>query len=102
MKGTILDFLKLAAEKPELAKELVELAAKHDFEFTDEVSDQELDAVAGGTDINALAQIALKESYDSTQSALADYAAKLQSFNEAKAATREYVDGLRDVKADSG
>ena len=39
MKGTILDFLKLAAEKSELAQELVELAAKHDFEFSDEVSD---------------------------------------------------------------
>jgi hypothetical protein len=48
MKGTILDFLKLAAEKPELAQELVELAAKHDFEFTDEVSDEELEKVAGG------------------------------------------------------
>ena len=51
MKGTILDFLKLAAEKPELAKQLVELAAKHDFEFSDEVSDEELEAVAGGMDI---------------------------------------------------
>jgi hypothetical protein len=48
MKGTILDFLKLAAEKPELAKELAEVAAKHDFEFTDEVSDEELEGLAGG------------------------------------------------------
>jgi len=50
MKGTIFDFLKLAAEKPELAKELVELAAKYEFEFTppDELSDVQLDDVAGG------------------------------------------------------
>ena len=48
MKGTILDFLKLATEKPELTKELVELATKYDFEFSDEVSDAGLDAVAGG------------------------------------------------------
>jgi hypothetical protein len=34
MKGTILEFLKLVSEKPELTKELMELAAKHDFEFT--------------------------------------------------------------------
>jgi hypothetical protein len=27
MKGTIFDFLKLAAEKPEVARELAELAA---------------------------------------------------------------------------
>jgi hypothetical protein len=49
MKGTILDFLKLAAEKPELAQELVELAARHGFEFTDEVSDEDLENVAGGS-----------------------------------------------------
>jgi hypothetical protein len=48
MRGTILDFLRLAAEKPELAKELVELATRHDFEFTDQVSDEELESVAGG------------------------------------------------------
>jgi hypothetical protein len=48
MKGTILDFLKLAAEKPELAKELAKVGAKYDFEFTDEVTDEDLEAVAGG------------------------------------------------------
>jgi hypothetical protein len=48
MKGTFIDFLKLAAEKPELAQELVDLAAKHDFTFTDEVSDEDLEKVAGG------------------------------------------------------
>ena len=48
MKGTILDFLKLAAEKPEVAKELAELAAKHGIEFSDEVRDEELESVAGG------------------------------------------------------
>ena len=48
MKGTILDFLNLAAEKPELARELVELAGRHNFAFTDEVSDDDLEAVSGG------------------------------------------------------
>ena len=47
MKGTIFDFLKLASEKPQLASELVALAGKYDFEFSDEVSDEELDGVAG-------------------------------------------------------
>jgi hypothetical protein len=52
MKGSILDFLNLATEKPDLAKELVELATKHDFEFTsDELSDADLDSVAGGGSI---------------------------------------------------
>jgi len=53
MKGTILDFLKLACETPELAKELLDLAAKHDFEFSDEVSDEDLEPVAGGSDLGA-------------------------------------------------
>jgi hypothetical protein len=54
MKGTILDFLKLAAEKPELVRELGQLAAKYDFEFTlpDEVSDEQLEGVAGGSEIS--------------------------------------------------
>jgi hypothetical protein len=51
MKGTILDFLKLAAEKPAVARELAELAAKHGIEFSDEVSDAELETVAGGADV---------------------------------------------------
>jgi len=49
VKGTMLDFLKLVSEEPELAKGLAELAAKHDFEFSDEVPDRDLEAVAGGT-----------------------------------------------------
>lgn len=49
MKGTILDFLNLASEKEALAKELLELATKYDFEFSDEeLSEAELDSVAGG------------------------------------------------------
>jgi len=49
MQGTILDFLNLTTERPELAKELVELATKYDFKFTsDELSDADLDSVAGG------------------------------------------------------
>lgn len=54
MKGTILDFLKLATEKPQLASELVELAGKYDFEFSDEVSDEELDGVAGGAAVKVI------------------------------------------------
>ena len=49
VKGTILDFLKLASEKPELAQQLVDLAAKHDFEFSDELNDEQLEGVAGGS-----------------------------------------------------
>jgi hypothetical protein len=61
MTGSILEFFNLATEQPELAKELVELAAKHDFEFTsDELSDVELDAVAGGGDDAQLANIDLQ------------------------------------------
>ena len=50
MKGTMLDFLKLASEKPQLAEELVELACRHDFEFTwpQELSEEQLGQVAGG------------------------------------------------------
>jgi hypothetical protein len=49
MKGTILDFLQLAAEKPELAQGLVQLAAQFDFEFVDdELTEDDLDSVAGG------------------------------------------------------
>lgn len=58
MKGTIIDFMDLAAEKPELAEELVELAARYDFEFTanEELSDEDLENVTGGTsDLQLLA-----------------------------------------------
>jgi len=48
MKGSVLDFLKLAAEEPELAKQLVELASKYDFEFSDELTDDDLGTVSGG------------------------------------------------------
>ena len=49
MKGTILDFLNLVVEKPELAKELGEMAGRYDFEFSDTVSDEQLEEVVGGT-----------------------------------------------------
>lgn len=49
MKGTILDFMKLVAENPELARKLGELASEFDFEFTeDELTEADLEAVAGG------------------------------------------------------
>ncbi len=49
MKGTVLDFMKLVAENPELARKLGELASEFDFEFTDdELIETDLEAVAGG------------------------------------------------------
>jgi hypothetical protein len=51
VKGTITDFLALVAEQPKLAKELVELAAKYGFEFSNELSDEDLENVAGGTQV---------------------------------------------------
>ena len=49
MKGTITDFLELVSAKPELSRELIELAARHGFEFSvDELSDSELQGVVGG------------------------------------------------------
>jgi len=51
MKGTIFDLLRLAAEKPEIAKELGELAARHGIELSDEVTDEELEMVAGGANL---------------------------------------------------
>ena len=53
MKGTGSDFFDLAAQNEELTRELVELAARYDFEFEfeseGELDDAALDAVAGGT-----------------------------------------------------
>jgi hypothetical protein len=51
VKGTITDFLALVVEQPVLAKELVELAAKYGFEFSNELSDEDLENVAGGTQV---------------------------------------------------
>ena len=48
MKGTIIDFLDLISRNPELAKDLVALAAKHDFEFSDEIDEAELAELSGG------------------------------------------------------
>ena len=58
MRGTVAEFLDLVAEKRELAEELVELAARHDFEFIgeDELSDADLETVSGGSgDLELLA-----------------------------------------------
>ena len=49
MKGTILDFLKLTRENPDLSQDLIALAARYGFEFSDEVSESELEDVSGGT-----------------------------------------------------
>lgn len=72
MKGTILDFLKLATEKPELAKDLVELARRFDFEFTDEVSDEALDSVAGGLSVGLNFLSTVSKSSGGTTSAFPD------------------------------
>ena len=66
MKGNVLDFLKLVAENPELARRLGELASEYGFEFSDdELSDNDLDAVTGGTiaasDLTALSQLQLQQ-----------------------------------------
>jgi hypothetical protein len=48
MKGTIIDLIKLANQNPELTQAIIDLAAQYDFEFSDEVSDEALEGVAGG------------------------------------------------------
>jgi len=50
MKGTLIEFIELAADNRQLAEELVVLAARYGFEFTadDELSDKDLETVAGG------------------------------------------------------
>ena len=49
-QGSLIDFLEYAASKPELSRELAELARRHGFEFSRsaELDDGELDAIAGG------------------------------------------------------
>ena len=76
MKGTILDFLKLTAEKPELAKELVELATKYDFEFSDEESDEQLDDVAGGATLSSTPQQLPEPELNDPSTLLSDMAAR--------------------------
>ncbi len=49
MKGTFMDFIEFLNENEELRKDVVAAASKHGFEFSDEVSDVELEAVAGGS-----------------------------------------------------
>ena len=54
MKGTIVDLIKLANQNPELTQAIIDLAASYDFEFSDEVSDEALEGVAGGVAIFSL------------------------------------------------
>ena len=68
MKGTITDFLALVTEKPELAKELAALAAKYGFEFSNELSDEDLEDVAGGTQLQDMRlQLTMERSALTTQ-----------------------------------
>jgi hypothetical protein len=88
--------MKLATEKPELAKELVELATKHDFEFSDEVSDEELDGVAGGLlSINELSLKALNEAFHDASSDLAAAAEEMEASQAAKSNLRDQLSDLR-------
>ncbi len=48
MKGTMIDFLLYLDGNEQLRKEIIGVANKHGFEFDDEVSDAELEVVAGG------------------------------------------------------
>ena len=108
MKGTILDFLKLATEKPELAKDLLELANKHDFEFTvpDEVSDEELDGVSGGLStrlINpfspgALSREALWTLYNVSVSDANDQAATQDAMSDLSMTAKSAADSAKAQK----
>lgn len=70
MKGTITDFLELVSTKPELSRELIELAARHGFEFSvDELSDSELRGVVGGTDMSQLDQLNMQNNIQKLASA---------------------------------
>ena len=48
MKGTMIDFLLYLDKNEKLRTEIVEVANKHGFQFDDEISDADLEAVAGG------------------------------------------------------
>ena len=71
MKGTITDFLELVSAKPELSREFIQLAARHGFEFSvDELSDNELQGVVGGTDMSQLDQLKLQDNMQKQSQAL--------------------------------
>ena len=67
MKGNILDFLKLVAENPDLARRVGELASEYGFEFSDdELTEGDLEAVTGGTlnttsDLTQMSQLELQD-----------------------------------------
>ena len=89
MKGTILDFFKLVVEKPELAKDLAALITKHGFELTpDELSETELDSVAGGyADAGAAAKDVMLMGMKDVESALMEFAAEIDTSGQTKGST---------------
>lgn len=66
MKGSFMDFMEFLNENEAFRKEVVEAASKHGFEFNDEVSDAELESVAGGADAQ-LANIDLQNTLQKQQ-----------------------------------
>ena len=57
-KEAVAAFLEEIPRDPDLQKEIVALAAKHGHDFTtDELNDADLDAIAGGFDLDEIIEI---------------------------------------------
>jgi hypothetical protein len=96
MKGTTLDFLNLAAQKPELAKDLANLATKHGFQFSGELSDDDLESVSGGGTMESATQGAGGSGIGSTDSSVMSemWAAEQEKDEQMVASTQEHINRL--------